>query len=67
MVQREHVGEKTREKERERDRWTRGRVWLQRDGAQPCTGERKSGRTSLKVPLARGKFDPSSLCSFLLR
>lgn len=36
------------EGERERaDWWTRGRVGLQRDGAQPCTGERKSGTEHL--------------------
>lgn len=35
-------------RERERaDWWTRGRVGLQRDGAQPCTGERKSGTEHL--------------------
>lgn len=39
-----------RERGRERKRadwWTRGRVGLQRDGAQPCTGERKSGTEHL--------------------
>ena len=50
-VQRENAM-RVSKRERERDRRTRGRVWLQRDGAQPCTGERKSGRTSLKVPLS---------------
>lgn len=40
--------DETMQRGRERaDWWTRGRVGLQRDGAQPCTGERKSGTEHL--------------------